>query len=371
MIMREVRSQRSEVRDSRDAMHRRPVRGLRLSPPDLRPLTSGLTLVELLITITILATLSALFLGASRSAMESARAARTKTTINKIHTLLMERWQSYTTRRVDVDANIRTAINNNFAGSDRGKALADARLLAARELMKLELPDRWSDVLLKAVPDTNPLNAGMSDTLLVARPSLSQAYFRRYASLNQFADKNAIEDNQSAECLYMIIMLATGDGEARTLFSRQDIGDTDDDGALEFLDGWGRPIHFIRWPAGFVANSDLMSGDADTDHDPFDAFRRDKLNALGPSANNYPFSQSLILQLRNIDSAFRLVPLIYSAGSDGITDINHSPGVVSQLDPYARDSDPPNDFEFGMPRDDDNDGDNWHDNIHNHLMDNR
>ena len=32
-----------------------------------------------------------------------------------------------------------------------------------------------------------------------------------------------------------MIMLATGDGEARTLFSSQDIGDTDGDGAPKFL----------------------------------------------------------------------------------------------------------------------------------------
>ncbi len=170
----------------------------------------------------------------------------------------------------------------------------------------------------------------------------------------------------------MVVMLFTGDGEARTLFSRQDIGDTDDDGAPEFLDGWGRPIHFIRWPAGFLGESDLMSGDAQSDHDPFDPFRRDHLSAQGPSAKSYPFNGNWILQLRNPDSAFRLVPLVYSAGSDGITDINNSGGLVTQFDPYARDADPPNDFEFGVPRDDAGDGeDNSIDNIHNHLQDGR
>ena len=47
------------------------------------------------------------------------------------------------------------------------------------------------------------------------------------------------------------------------------IGDTDDDGAPEFLDGWGRPIEFIRWPTGFAERSDLMSGNSDADHENF------------------------------------------------------------------------------------------------------
>ena len=52
-------------------------------------------------------------------------------------------------------------------------------------------------------------------------------------------DQTDIVANQGAECLYMIIMNACGDGEARTLFPESSIGDTDGDGAPEFLDGWG------------------------------------------------------------------------------------------------------------------------------------
>jgi hypothetical protein len=38
-------------------------------------------------------------------------------------------------------------------------------------------------------------------------------------------------------------------------FLREDeIGDLDGDGMPEILDAWGRPIAFLRWPAGFVAH---------------------------------------------------------------------------------------------------------------------
>ena len=70
--------------------------------------------------------------------------------------------------------------------------------------------------------------------------------------------------NQSAECLYMIVINACGDGEAKTLFSESTIGDTDGDGAPEFLDGWGHPISFLRWAPGFVSDIQLNVNDLST-----------------------------------------------------------------------------------------------------------
>ena len=90
---------------------------------------------------------------------------------------------------------------------------------------------------------------------------------------------------------------------ARTMFGESTIGDTDGDGAKEFLDGWERPINFLRWAPGFDSQIQLDAAElaamspseqavaVANDHDPFDIFRVDAL-------------------------AFRLVPLIFSAGGD-------------------------------------------------------
>jgi hypothetical protein len=149
---------------------------------------------------------------------------------------------------------------------------------------------------------------------LKERTALANVYLRRYAGLvgrtNSITGKpntaSDIKSNQGAECLYMFITLACGDGEARSLFKEADIGDTDGDGAPEFLDGWGHPINFLRWAPGFDSQIQLNANSlqkndntlatywttaAAKDHDPFDVFRRD------------PF-------------AYRLVPLIYSPGRD-------------------------------------------------------
>ena len=350
----------------------------------------GTTLIELLITITIIAILSATFLGVSNVAMESAREARTKTTIGKINGLLMEKWNSYATRRVDVHPTILNQINGDPALSHRVRGLmrADARLLATRELMKLEMPDRWSDILLQAVPDGVVSTMGGNDPLILAvRPGLSTSYLRKFfQSANVQDDGVTLRRNQGAECLYLIIMLATADGEARTLFSPQDIGDTDGDGAPEFLDGWGRPIRYIRWPAGFAVagQSVLMLADADADHDSFDQFRRDQPQ---PAATQIPINlypsrvQLLMSAMRNRNnlatpvSAFRLLPLVYSSGADGDSDLVTFANAVisdpyldySQSDPVTQTQQP----SLGGLAVSDNDGDNWLDNIHNHLQDNK
>jgi prepilin-type N-terminal cleavage/methylation domain-containing protein len=337
----------------------------------------AVTLVELLIVMVILAILGAAVMGMATAAMESARDKRTRSLVSKIHTLVMERYASYETRRIDLHPEIMAAINS-LSGSVRGEVLADARLLGIRELMKMEMPDRWSDVLNGAVTSSGPGTQFYGTTVLAAPPSLAQTYYRRFRSLKS-ADPDVIQANQGAECLYLIVMNATGDGEARTMFGKQDIGDTDDDGAFEFLDGWGRPIQFIRWPAGFVGQSALMSPNADADHDPFDVYRRDSIKITLPKAQDYPPRMRpgmAVIRNRNqraisgktppFLAAFRLTPLIYSAGPDGDSDLTVTPGTTTQLDPYSAHYGASNDMQLGWPYDQENDGQGWQDNVHNH-----
>src|SRR5205085_3922737 len=63
------------------------------------------------------------------------------------------------------------------------------------------------------------------------------------------------EQNQGSECLYLILStMRDGDKAALDYFDGTEIGDTDADGMKEILDGWGTPIEFIRWPAGYAEN---------------------------------------------------------------------------------------------------------------------
>jgi type II secretory pathway pseudopilin PulG len=358
------------------------------------------TLVELLITITIISILAGLILGVASLAGEKARENQTRHIVQRMHQLLMEHYDSYRERRVQLDPDVELSINDEFPtdqsnskyqfdnGRKRGLALAQARLLALREMMVMEIPDRWSDVLLNAVGPPNNDDASPNATekypiYFNERTDLSNVYLRRYRSLvgrTNTITKNDntvgdILDNQGAECLYMVITLATGDGEARGLFAENTIGDTDGDGASEFLDGWGNPIEFLRWAPGFDSLVQLnttalaaMTPDEShaaiaKDHDPFDMFRMDA-------------------------SAFRLMPLIYSLGPDEESSLNVGRYYVTwpkQMLPKVNSSDPYvqpwltpyelrpiNDLDVYLGTDlsevDSDFEDTSTDNIHNHLL---
>ena len=187
----------------------------------------------------------------------------------------MEHYDTYKTRRVQVRQPVIDGINNaaRTRAARKGKYLADARLYALRELMLMEVPDRWSDVLLNAVPaDPTGLNDArypfyqdMHGNSPTGRTSLANIYLRRYAAIanrnNSLTGKpqhaRGDPDNQGAECLYMVITLATGDGEARALFGESNIGDTDGDGALGVPRRLGAADRFPALGAGLrFADSD-------------------------------------------------------------------------------------------------------------------
>lgn len=369
--------------------------GARIAPPSpiQHPASSNqhrgvsrraVTLIELLITMTIMAIIAAAILGTAAAAIEGAREKKTQSLITKLHTLLMERYASYETRRIDVDSRITSEIDAWVAGAStpadfqarsaaRGQMLADARLLGLRELMKKEMPDQQKDVEHRTLILTQP-------------PPLAQTYFRRYQQLQSTG-----EGLSPAECLYLVVMNSTGDGEARTMFAKQDIGDVDEDGAPEFVDGWGNAIGWIRWPAGIISDLQALNPDGtrpgEADHDPFDQFRRDA-PTVTTDISAYPdkpagqanvsFRSTYRTNMRNRMQlaspatpatsrllAFRLTPLIFSGGPDGESAmrIAGETDTSQPLDPYYV---TPDDYQAGASSLTDPDA--VKDNITNHLI---
>ncbi len=308
----------------------------------------GFTLIELLVAIAIIGILAAVTMGVLQAARQTARVAKTKATIAKLNSIVMYCYESYHTRRVPLSrAQIDQIIAEN-GWSPPLQAVARVRLNALYDLMRMEMPDRWSDV------NGPPLVSGLP------RPALSRRLQGTYDRSTASAD--ARESWAAAECLYLIVMSTP---DAADKFNENEIGDVDEDGLREFLDGWGRPIRFIRWPAGFIpdndADTDLQSGDADQDHDLFDT--------------------------RRVEGGYAIYPLIYSAGPDGIFDINigmrdASAGgsavyAYSNPDPYTVDDNTPAHM-IGRPLDGqsptgelENGEPDHFDNIHNHRIEAR
>jgi prepilin-type N-terminal cleavage/methylation domain-containing protein len=258
----------------------------------------GFTLVELMVVLVIVAMLASLTLAGLSGVRERAKADKTRSTIRKIDSVVQPMFETYGTRRVPATGNSRMAR-------------ATSRLQNLRLLMAVEMPDTWNDVSSPSTP-------------LPAVPAWAQnATYRRY-----MAYKTAISTSPSsrfnaavpgftptttygelygfAETLVMLVSMSGFQPDAMEQFRTDEIGDVDGDGAREFLDGWGRPIAFIRWPAGFDAPTVDRS-----QPDPLDVMRV-------TAAVTSPFAAS---------SDWAMAPLIYSAGPDEA--LNDPLGTVS------------------------------------------
>lgn len=284
----------------------------------------GFTLVEMLIVLAIMAILAALTYGALFQAQHTAREAKTKATIAKLHSLLMTRWEGFHNRR----------LNINMSGVSTLQQLARRRLDALRDIQRMEMPDHYEDIT--TVPNAGLFASGYQN-------SLRLAYNRKLKATRT-------SPYEPAETLYLILTTSAGD-ESLTgqELNNVTVGDIDGDGMKEFHDGWGRPIFLVRWPVGFISDlqprisSGPMIGAPDTvnHHDPFDVRRVDA-------------------------NAFATFPLIYSMGPDGIEDITHALTGAS-FNPYA-------DLTIGRPQDLAGSGGpangraDFHDNIHNHSL---
>lgn len=265
------------------------------------------TLVELLVVMVVIGILAGVVLGALNAARETARVAKTKATIVKLDKIISEKYESYLTRRLPITTQGATPVR-----------AAAVRLLALRDLMRLEMPERFRDITQAPITGTtlqsNWPNAALYGFLStnytpITRPSLSQAYLRRYNAATK-----KTPTYESAECLYMIVTV--GDPEARSQFSDSEIGDADGDDLPEFHDAWGNPIQFLRWAPSFT-DSAIQSNDPENDHDPFDANRLElSITAMPPRGA-------------------RLVPLIYSAGPDGIYGIDQAANYIFAASPYS------------------------------------
>lgn len=268
---------------------------------------SAFTLTELLVAISIAAMLSAMTLTAMYSATQAANESRSRSIVNKVNELLLQQWAEVETRRLAYK------VNRDFATRQR--------LFYTRQLMRIEFPERKSDLLLPLQP-----------TQMTARyKGYLQSLARLYPENGPFNSHGDIvaaivagpnsqwtPQNQHAECLYLILASTRiDDGNALDFFAESEIGDVDGDGMKEILDSWGNPVAFLRWAPGHLEASGIaestQSGDWVTDPDGFDPLKADYMW----NDNDW------------VIKPYQLYPLVVSAGRDEIYDILFDFDVVS------------------------------------------
>ncbi len=230
---------------------------------------TAFTLIELLVTMVIISIVTGLSLSGLAGARQRAKIDKTKSTIRKLHEIVIPHYESYLSRRVVLPSGL----------SDR-KSTAKARLTGLRALMAQELPDQWSDV---------------GTTVATLPPATAASRYASYKTGVSPVPGTGIYGG--AECLYMIVTRGGFAADAVELFRNDEVSDINKNNAPEFNDGWGRPIAFIRWPSGY--SSLIQQQDFNANPDPFDPM---KVSGTSPT-----------------DLDYGLTPLIFSAGPDEST----------------------------------------------------
>ncbi len=286
------------------------------NPSRHKPLRGGYTLVELLVTTLIITLLASVALVGIAGAREIARENRTRAQIAYLKELLNPMYDAYLTRAIPVRLPFNAA----------GNQIPAARLRLVRELMRMEMPDRVTDV--QDGPTTTfqvgTINRSTgAATAPQTLPPLSSALFRSH---QRRATAGWTPEFQGSECLYLIVSsIRDGDQNGLDFFLDKEIADTDGDGMPEILDAWGNPIEFLRWAPGH--RSVVQKGDsvplAERDPDPFDPFKID------PRA-------------KTADPTFALTPLIVSGGKSeeiGLI-LDTSPSSPHHYKPPSADGEP-------------------------------
>ena len=295
------------------------------------------TLVELLVTMTILMLLASIVLFGLSGIQAHAKDRRARAQVMRIHQIIGERMASYENRRMRLrlDNSEPRYLAYRFKNYKILATSPTAKLLSTRELMRMELPDRKADVLDAPV-------------VLANIPSVTMGYQRTVA--NNAAVDGWTPPYQGAECLYMILARTyIGDSNGLQYFTEREIGDIDNDGMLEIHDPWGNPIEFLRWAPGLTSPardpsgaprpqlasvSTLQGNDPLIARDPFDTMQIDGgansaqfvrltdgelvVAYLPRNENERLFGQSTHQpQPGEFFSSFAMFPLVFSAGPDG------------------------------------------------------
>lgn len=289
--------------------------------PRFRP---SFTLLELLVAISIIGIMAGMVLWSVMGAQNDARIARTRGTIQKLNDIVLQQWEEYRYKPVDV------RIPAGWIVSPRERARI--RMLVLRDTMRMEMPDRITDLLYlpsdytvlhsagvdkipRAIPprygvlvDTLVNNiGGLSGFTLSATTDASGLPLASSNPLSAGVDRKLVTNRtdaewtvqiESSELLYFIVATSQYAGSSALEFFRpSEVADTDDDGLLEFVDAWGEPIQWIRWPVGY----------------PGDLVRYADDDAMDPAKTDWRYRSG-------VDPVWHprtLVPLILSAGGDG------------------------------------------------------
>jgi len=301
------------------------------------------TLVEVLVVLVLMSILSAMVMTAVRGVTNSARIARTRSIIATIDSVIQDQYEDYKYRSLPIvipDLVPSGSLPDPIVGQELlPNEAARVRVSMVRDLQRMEMPDKVTDVRSpanRANPSLPVPLTGAADIIVqlpngriaLRRGETGSLSDRRQLSVNWYTTGTNLPPkflsyfrstsnvwsttHQGAECLYLIMANTYVDGTpAIEMIPSSNIGDLDNDGVPEILDGWGRPLGFVRWPVGYARPGFDSSPTIPLPPDEFDPFLTD-FSQLSPMPTGLAAITPMQLQRPRSTR-----PLIISAGPDG------------------------------------------------------
>jgi prepilin-type N-terminal cleavage/methylation domain-containing protein len=241
----------------------------------------GFTLIEILIVLAIVSALMAGLGVTLANYLTMAREAQTTATLRKIDGLLIERQQALTRyfdsrdfrRRVDV-IHERLKKGNPSAGVPQLLGLAPdfVEVIGRKEMLRESLPQRFAEMVDTRQPPSpgNPKGLGadgIPDAIQfdeVYKAAVTWNSVPTPIVPSSSTPVNHTPVTESAELLYFALTRLEQFGIPATAtddFQATEVADTDNDGLPEFVDGWGNPLRFYRWPTRLVKPFGLLGLD--------------------------------------------------------------------------------------------------------------
>ncbi len=187
----------------------------------------GFTLIELLIVIGVIIFLMSVIGVVAMNALGGAKIAATRATVTKVQGLLQQRLDAV--MRKDPDKVLVDSLTPRFAGN---RKLAEA--IARKYTLRQAFPQTWAE---------------------------AQGYFPGSGPMVN----PPLRPQESGEVLYYLLTQANVLGyppEGQDVFNSTEVLDTDipPNGFPEFVDNWGKPLRFYRWPTRLVRGGPYAPG---------------------------------------------------------------------------------------------------------------
>ena len=200
----------------------------------------GFTMVELLVVIGLVLFLMTISVAALVNSIGIARERATQTTILKIHGLMQQRIDAFNRamERTNFSQNsppVRNLGNQWMSSYSIVPPVKVLEVMARKQLFKFRFPQNFAEY---------PGTGGFA-----AVPQTGVTYIAG----------NHQQVTESSALLYWILTNSEVYGVApvdESEFGSSEVRDTDGDGLKEFVDGWGRPLRFYRWPTHLIRSGD-------------------------------------------------------------------------------------------------------------------